>query len=133
MLGVARSPRLPWVVPVPASGGRAVTGSQVGGRHRGRAGHGLLKGRLSTSWLGSARLGGGGGREVSGGAGKCTAVRACPGGAAGWRIRSVAASLPRSALCGAGLGAGGGLRGTGRDGPGRAGPAGAALSRLPGP
>lgn len=69
------------------------------------------------------------GREVSGGAGKCTAVRACPGGAAGSGLwpppRRVAPCAGR-------------VRGpvgayTGRDGPGRAGPAGAALSRLPGP
>lgn len=120
----------------------------AGSRFRGTGSDGLA-GRRSApgtggTWAlkgaaqhGVARLGSAAaaavGREVSGGAGKCTAVRACPGGAAGWRIRSVAASLPRSALCGAGSGAGGGLRGTGRDGPGRAGPAGAALSRLPGP
>lgn len=48
--------RLRRAVLVPASGGWAVTRSRVGARHGGRAGHGLLKGRLGAARLGLAWL-----------------------------------------------------------------------------
>lgn len=76
-----------------------MTRSRVAARHRGRAGHGLLKGRLGG---GTALLGGGGG------AGRCAVAGACRfsaprAGQLAEGIRSVGASLPRSAPGGAGL------------------------------